>query len=251
MKTDELVEYVARSYNITSEVLKSKSKLTYVAEPRFVVYYLMRTVIKLKIREIAEYFSVNEAGVFRALNSIKKKLQDSDFKEHFDLLKQNMNANNPISSVTFKRDLEEFKKNCRVDGKCLVAKYMKIVDTSFGRKYGVTTANQLYYLLSNGKYPASARNSSRGKQTCSTENCVIHWDMKEGDDYMINMLPVEENENDWVSPEERLIHAIIQSAIEEKDTRYLQSSLFYEDLALLGVTNTKKILQNLPEWAIM
>ncbi len=242
MEIDQVVEYVARSYNIRPETLKTKTTLPYIAEARFMVIYVLRKILDVRSKHIIEALGTSTSKICWALKAINRKMEDPNFKQYFDGIIEGLNSKTPSSELAFERDLEEFERKCEWQGMCLVTKFMRISSTKLGRKYNVTTSNQLYYLLKNKKYAARRSDFRKMMSTCSTQNCVIHWKADEGEEFiMANSTVVEEDVIG--SPDERIIYSIIQSAIEEKDERYFKSGLFSIDLMELNVEN-QKIIQN-------
>jgi hypothetical protein len=249
MNINNIIEYVAKNYNLQPKMLLSTSKKPYISEPRWVLIHILANYKRLPNKIIQKELNINKSRIDVAMKGMKKKFEDIDFKEFYHYLLDGMEENADISHFMMRRDLKEFKKWCTEKGVCLVAPYMKIVDTSFAHKYNVSTANQLYYLLTHGEYAANREDFHKMKPMCSTKNCVVHWKAEEGPKFYGVQTPavVEEEESD-TSPEEKLVYAVINSAIEEKDEKFFRKGYFKRYLQLLSINNYNKILDKFPAW---
>lgn len=246
---EEVLKYVARSYNISVDSLKSNSKKQHILDAKYTVTWLLKEKFHLQSKNIAKVLELKYdymASIYR--KKALDKMKDEDFKSFIQQLCRRLETGEDVKGLSMDMDLRYFESLCEQRGKCLVAKYMKCSSTSLGRKYRLSTNNQLYYILKNKIYPNwSVDRFVNMKPFCKTKNCVKHWEAEEGDGCVNLDGPNEEVIH--YSSGERLIYAIIESAIAEKDAEYFKSSVFFDHLRALGVTNSGKILQFLPNWA--
>lgn len=248
MKVEQIIECVAKNYCIKPESLKIKSPPKYIVEPRYVIIHLLKNIYGVKPKQIVKTLGISETVISRSWKHLNKKFQDDDFVDFINKIRAEIDKGEENRVNIFERDLKSLLKRCKKRGDCLVLDNLQITGRGLGNKYNLHTANQLYFLLTTGQYPGRTT-SNKMEKFCSTKNCIKHWETDITQEFIAPNAPLEEITP--VSGEEKLIYAVIESAVDEKDFEYFKSSEFDKHLRCLGVENKQKILQFLKKKAII